>query len=240
MNMKTQIASVEPIKIFYSYSHQDETYAKELDKYLITLKRKKIISTWYDRKIGAGEEWKKKIDDELNTAQIILLLISIDFMNSEYCYDKELAMAMLRNQIGAATIIPVILRKIPNIDDTPFSKFQFLPKDGKPIDHWDNKEDAWVDVAEGIAKHCKSIIKEKSKKYEKVDIVGLPNTKNIIRPVVFNEQMNNQKREMDLWKMSLNAKIDPKLILETRNNVKVAKAELSDKLFEKWGKYMKD
>jgi hypothetical protein len=240
MNMKTQNASVDPIKIFYSYSHQDETYAKELDKYLITLKHKKIISTWYDRKIGAGEEWKKKIDDELNSAHIILLLISIDFMNSEYCYDKELTMAMLRNQVGAATIIPVILRKIPNIEDTPFSKFQSLPKDGKPIDHWDNKEDAWVDVAEGIAKHCKSIMKERSKKFEKVENVNLPNPKNIVRTVVFKEQMNNQKREMDLWKMSLDADTDPELIIETRNDVKIAQAEISDKLFEKWGKFMKD
>ena len=79
--------SSENIEIFFSYSHEDEKLRDELEKHLSILKRSGLISVWHDRKIGAGDEWKGQIDDHLNSANIILLLISPDFLSSDYCYD---------------------------------------------------------------------------------------------------------------------------------------------------------
>jgi hypothetical protein len=238
--MGIQNMSSEPIKVFYSYSHIDESFAKDLDKYLVMLKRKKIIDTWFDRKIGAGEEWEKRIEEELNQAQITILLISIDFMNSEYCYEKELAKAMVRHELGETVIIPIIIRKIPNINETPFSKFQFLPKDGKPVDHWENAEDAWVDIAEGITKQCHNIIELRSKRINNLNKNWNQFEKDQAQNIFIQMEMDDHKQEMELWKMSQVPGIDPNVIFEIRQNVMKAKAETSKKLFEKWDTYINE
>ena len=78
--------STKTLKIFYSYAHEDETLQTELEKHLSNLRRQGYITTWHDRDISAGQEWKREINDHLNEAHIILLLVSPDFMNTDYCY----------------------------------------------------------------------------------------------------------------------------------------------------------
>ena len=136
-------------KIFISYSHKDETHRGELEVHLAMLKRKELVSVWHDRKIVAGNDWKNEIDNNLESADIILFLISPDFLASEYCYDIEAKKAMERHQAGLAKIISIIVR---NCDwhDCDFSKFQVLPKDAKPIALWEDKDSAWVDVTNGL------------------------------------------------------------------------------------------
>src|SRR5688572_2831891 len=95
-----------PIKVFYSYSHKDEQFRQELEAHLSALKRINIISEWHDRKITAGEEWSNAIDQNLETAQIILLLISADFLNSDYCYEIEMKRAMEKHETKEAIVIP--------------------------------------------------------------------------------------------------------------------------------------
>lgn len=145
----------EPMELFYSYAHEDEKYCGILEKWLTLLMREKIISTWYDRKINAGNEWAHEIDKHLNTAQIILLLASPDFIASDYCYLIEMKKALRRHKRGEARVIPVILRPV-ELKHTPFGKIQALPSNGKPITNWpsrdDNFDDAFHDVAEGIRK----------------------------------------------------------------------------------------
>src|SRR5690349_20333746 len=138
------------VKLFYSYAHEDGELRKELDKYLAILRTDGIIECWYDRQITAGEEWKGKIDANLNSADIILLLISADFFNSDYCRDVELRRAMARHEQGEAVVIPVILRPSPWKKAT-FSKLQALPTDGEPVTTWPHGRDAaFTDVSEGI------------------------------------------------------------------------------------------
>ncbi len=79
-----------PVSVFYSSAHEDEALRKELEKHLSSLRRQKLISEWHDRQIGAGTEWAPQIDEHLKTASIILLLISSDFMDSDYCYGIEM------------------------------------------------------------------------------------------------------------------------------------------------------
>jgi parallel beta-helix repeat protein len=145
-----QISS-EDIEVLISYSHIDEALRNELEKHLSILKRQKLISTWYDRKIGAGEEWKGQIDDHLDSAQIILLLISADFLASDYCYDIEMKRAMERHESGEARVIPIILRPV-DWKGAPFGKLQALPTNAEPIvsKKWGCADEAFVDVARGL------------------------------------------------------------------------------------------
>ena len=100
----------KPARIFISYAHEDEDLRKEIEKQLAILCRQGLIETWHDRRIGAGTEWAGAIDRELEAADIILLLVSADFLASDYIYDIELKRAMERHEAGTVTVIPVILR----------------------------------------------------------------------------------------------------------------------------------
>jgi tetratricopeptide (TPR) repeat protein len=140
-----------PVEIFYSYSHKDEKLRERLEKHLSILRREGVISGWTDRKITGGNEWAGEIDEHLESARIILLLISADFLASDYCYDKEMMRAMERHNSGEAVVIPVILRDV-DWSGAPFGKLQGLPKDAKPVTLWANRDKAFKNVAVGIRK----------------------------------------------------------------------------------------
>lgn len=142
-------AAQGPIEVFYSYSHKDAALRDKLETHLSTLKRQGVISGWHDRKISAGAEWAGQIDWHLNTAGVILLLISADFLASNYCYEKEMQRAMERHEAGEARVIPIILRDV-DWSGAPFSKLQALPTDARPVTRWSNRDTAFADVARGI------------------------------------------------------------------------------------------
>ena len=104
--------SSKSIEVFLSYSHRDEDLREKLTKHLGLLQRQGLISAWFDRKIDAGTEWEQTIDAHLETASIILLLVSADFLASNYCYDIEMQRAMNRHEAREACVIPVILRAV--------------------------------------------------------------------------------------------------------------------------------
>jgi hypothetical protein len=154
--MTTLSTAPRAIQLFYSYAHKDEALRDELEKHLSILKRKGILSTWHDRRITAGSEWANEIDENLNAAQVILLLISPDFIASEYCYDVEMKRALERHAAREALAIPVILRPV-DWSDAPFAKLQAVPRDGKPITLWSNPDEAWYDVAKHIRARCAAL-----------------------------------------------------------------------------------
>lgn len=137
------------IEIFISYSHKDSELMGELMRHLSTLSKKSIIRNWHDREITAGSEWRGKIHEHLNSAQVILLLISSDFLASDYCYDVELKHAIERHEQNQARVIPVILRPV-HWQDERFSKLQALPTNAIPITSWNNRDEAFLDVVNGI------------------------------------------------------------------------------------------
>ncbi len=136
-------------EIFYAYAREDEDLRDELEKHLRMLEREGVITSWHDRKIGAGKEWEGEIDTHLNTARVILLLISSDFVDSDYCWDVEVKRAMERHEAGEARVIPVILRPV-DWKGALFGKLQVLPTDAKPVTSWANQDEAFLDVARGI------------------------------------------------------------------------------------------
>jgi formylglycine-generating enzyme required for sulfatase activity len=137
------------IQVFFSYSHRDEDLRDELAKSLKLLERQGIIQSWHDRRISAGTEWANQIDDNLNSADIILLLVSNDFLASDYCYDLEMQQAMERHRAGEARVIPIILRPC-DWQSAPFGKLQALPKNAEPVIKWNLIDDAFLDIAQAI------------------------------------------------------------------------------------------
>src|SRR5512135_3006988 len=145
-----------PISLFYSYSHKDEALRDELETHLTLLRRQGVVHGWHDRRITAGTEWEGQIDQHLEAADVILLLVSADFLASDYCYDKEMKRALERHGAGTARVIPVILRPC-DWHTAPFWKLQALPKDGKPVTTWTNRDEAFTDIARGIREAVASL-----------------------------------------------------------------------------------
>ncbi len=145
-----------PIDVFISYSHKDDELLEEFVTHLANLKHQGKITAWYDRAIEAGEEWEAQIKGQLESARIILLLISPPFMGSNYCYDIEMQRAIARHNQGTARVIPIILRPC-DWKDSPFSKLQVLPKDAKPVTQWSDRDTAFLNVVEGIRKAVNSL-----------------------------------------------------------------------------------
>lgn len=146
----------EPIEVFISYSHKDESLKDELYVHLANLTRQGKIRPWQDRAIEAGTEWDAEIKAHLESAGVILLLITPRFIASEYCFDKEMQRAMERHAVGTARVVPIIMKPC-DWQDTPFSKLQVLPKDAKPVTSWSDQDEALLDVVKGIRRAVDSI-----------------------------------------------------------------------------------
>ena len=139
-----------PVKIFICYAHEDEALLIRLKAHLKPLERQGQIENWHDRNISAGSEWEQEISQRLNDAQIILLLISPDFMNSEYCYGTELKRALERHKRGEVLVVPVIGRHV--YWQGTLGQLQALPKDAIPITdpYWHDQDRALHNVTEGL------------------------------------------------------------------------------------------
>src|SRR5215510_8416258 len=125
------------LDVFFSYSHIDEPLCEELKGHLTALERRNVIKTWTDCQITAGNERRDEIEKHLDSADVILLLVSSDFLKSDFCYLIETSRALLRHESGDARVIPVVVRPV-FWKNEPISWIQFLPKDGKPATSWNN------------------------------------------------------------------------------------------------------
>jgi len=135
--------------VFFSYSHKDEAIRDQLETHLAMLRRQGVISTWHDRRLIAGDSIDDGIARELERADIILLLVSPDFLASDYCYGVEVARALERHAAGEARVIPIILRPC-DWHTAPFGKLLASPTDGRPVTKWTDPDDAFLDIAKAI------------------------------------------------------------------------------------------
>ncbi len=141
--------SSTPVEVFYSYAHKDEAFRNKLETHLSLLQRQGLITAWHDRHILPGTDWSQAIDEHLERASVILLLISADFLASDYCYGIEMQRALERHQANEARVIPILLRPV-DWKSAPFAHLQALPTGAKPITTWSNRDAAFTDVAAGI------------------------------------------------------------------------------------------
>ncbi|MFC3077682.1 toll/interleukin-1 receptor domain-containing protein [Phenylobacterium terrae] len=144
--------------VFFSYSHADEGLRDQLEKQLAMLKRQGVIDTWHDRRIGAGVHIDHAINEHINSDEIILLLVSPDFIASDYCYEIEMKRAMERHAAGEAVVVPVILRAC-DWHHAPFGKLNATPRDGKPITQWPDADEAFLQVAKAVRAAAKGLAK---------------------------------------------------------------------------------
>jgi CheY-like chemotaxis protein len=155
-----------PVSLFYSYAHEDEALRDELRGHLKILERRGLLSSWHDREIKPGEEWHSRIDAQLQMADLVLLLVSKDFIESDYIFGNELTVAMQRHDAGLSTVVPIIVRAIAiEADDReafPFLRLQGLPTDMRPVTSWPNRDEAWTNVAKGLRATVKAIHEKKA------------------------------------------------------------------------------
>jgi len=146
------------LRLFYCYSHADSALRKKLEEHLSLLKRDNLIAEWFDGKIGPGKDIDQSIDESLARSDIVLLLISAAFLHSDYCWDKEMTRALERQEQGLARVIPIILRPVEDgWQSTVFGRLKALPRDGKPVTKWANRDAAWADIVNGIRKAAKEL-----------------------------------------------------------------------------------
>ncbi len=192
-----------PVKVFFCYAHEDEYLLEKLKTQLKPLLRQGLIDVWYDRDISAGAEWEQEIRRHLNTADIILLLVSPDFMDSEYCYSTEMKGAIERHERGEARVIPIILR--PVYWQGVLSKLQALPKDARPVvsQYWHSLDDAFFDIAENIRK-----VVEKSTSQP---AISLPEEFHVVNTLLEKGKKKSDAKAYQLSQQELIDKNDPSL-----------------------------
>ncbi len=157
---KSKNTKREAIKVFFSYAHEDEALRDKLANHLKVMERTGVIESWHDRQILPGQEWDGQIDDNLATADIILLLVSDDFLASDYCWNVEVKQALKRHEDNDACVIPIILREV-DWNRAPFSKLQALPKNAEAVTNWANQDQAFTDIARGIRKAVEELTGKK-------------------------------------------------------------------------------
>ncbi len=143
------------LKLFYVYAREDENFRDELETHLSLLKREGVNTSWHDRLISPGEDWRSEIDREIENAEIIALLLSPDFLASDFCYEVEAQRALERHKSGDVVVLPIVVRPI-EFEETPFAHLQSLPEDAKPVSRWDDRDEAWLDVARGLRVVCRN------------------------------------------------------------------------------------
>lgn len=136
-------------KLFFSYSHKDEELRNELETHLALLKRQGVISSWHDRRITAGSDFDQTINSELESSQIVLLLVSAHFLASDYCYEKEMTRAIEKHEDGSSVVIPVILHPC-DWHSGPFGHLRATPTDGKPVSMYANQHEAFAIIAKDV------------------------------------------------------------------------------------------
>ena len=155
------MSNTASLRVFISYSHQDEDCKDDSIVHLATLRRQGKILTWQDGDIEAGIEWDTEIKQQLESAEVILLLLTPHFLASDYCFVMEMKRAIQRHQDGTTRVIPIITKPC-DWEDTYLSKLQTLPENTKPITQWNNRNAAFLDVVKGIRRIVESLQSDKN------------------------------------------------------------------------------
>lgn len=137
------------LRLFYSYSHEDEALRARLEQHLSLLQRQGILLGWHDRKLLAGANHADEVDKHLESADIILFLISPGFIHSDYLWDREMRRALERHDRGEAVVLPILTRPV-DWQDAPFAPLLALPRGGQPVTAWQDQDEAWAHIAREI------------------------------------------------------------------------------------------
>jgi hypothetical protein len=137
------------LRLFYSYADKDEALRERLEVHLKLLERQGLIEPWHQRCLLPGSDARAETDRHLDQADLVLLLVSVDFLASNECWDEQMTRALERHETGKARVVPVLLRPC-DLLSAPFAKLTPLPEDRVPVTRWTDQEDAWANVAHGL------------------------------------------------------------------------------------------
>ncbi len=175
---------MEPVNIFYSYAHQDEAYRDELSNYLGVLVKNGKIREWHDRKIEPGIDFNIEIENKIESSQIIIFLITENFLNSDYCFGIEVKKAFILQVQGRIKIVPVLVKPCL-FDESRFSQLQIIPRHAQPISTSASREAAFNEVAKEIRDIVAEVLDSvPTQKIEVDDSKGHPDSLNIVRQQV--------------------------------------------------------
>src|SRR5689334_12613081 len=138
---------MRPVSIFYSYSSEDAIFQQKLDEHLSDLRRSRLITTWSDQQMRPGTEWQHEIEAQLKSADIILLLVSSRYLNSNYCYDVEMKKALEQYYERGAHVLAILLSPT-RWETTPLQQLPVLPVGRKPITEWQNQDTAFLNIVD--------------------------------------------------------------------------------------------
>lgn len=248
--LMSEPAKIEvPVEIFCSYSHKDRELREEFEKHVAMMKRRNFIKVWHDQRILAGGDWKGEIDEHLNSADIIALFVSSDFLASDYCYEKEMKQAMRRQEQRDAFVVPVIVRSCDS-SDAPFGHLQAIPTDALPVTKWKDRDEAWTDVADRLKITVMQVLQRnmtKVKEQVKRELPGL-DLKKIFDSYQDRNDFENammlsmpadtegQKRQMDRWEI---LQEEQKKIFEIQQDVTANKAATQAAAYKRWEEYLR-
>lgn len=157
--------SANPLQVFIIYAREDEPFRAELKAQLLPMERAGLLRVWTDRELVAGKYWEPAIRNQLQKADIILLLVSSSYFQSDYIHDVEIKEALGRHARGEAHVIPIIVRPCDWESDPAIRLLQVLPTDGIPVNdirYWHTREAAWVDVVRGMQRTLKQFQGERA------------------------------------------------------------------------------
>ncbi len=172
---ENQANGIEPIEVFISYSQEDERSKQQLETHLTMLRREGSIRPWQSQQIEPGQEWEQETAKHIDSAQIILLLVSPSFLASDQLYENEMMRAMERQASGAARVIPIIIRSV-DLGQTAFNKLQALPRNGKPVDTWRNADEVWSSIAQEIRQVCEHLRERQARRKQATHSVQITDT----------------------------------------------------------------
>jgi hypothetical protein len=229
---------MEPkIEIFLSYSRQDEKFCRELMQHLVVLQRRQSVTFWYDREIKPGTHWAREIEKHVHAAQIILLLVSADYLASALFSGEEVRLALQRQQEGKARVIPILVRPCA-WKDTTIGDLKVLPTNEKPVSQWSNSDLAFVDITRGI----REIIKDQPISTASEDVTpSAPMSMDEKRLADLEQELREYSLYIQSWGAFLGTSNDPKekakaqaAIAKQQESIATALTEYR-MLVRKWG-----
>jgi hypothetical protein len=138
------------LQLFYSYSHRDAALLDQLRTAINQLVHDGLIADWYDGELPAGSRWSREIAQRLQSADVILLLVSSDFLASDFCRSYEMNIALQRESAGDALVIPILLRPVADWQRSEFAHLTTLPRNRRAVTLWSNRDLAYASIVEDV------------------------------------------------------------------------------------------
>jgi hypothetical protein len=186
-------ANSKRITVFYSYARKEKQLRDRLAAHLTLLKRQGFIADWSDQDVKPGQEWRKEVSKKLESADIILLLVSPSFIETNYCESTEVDIALQRHEAGEAWVIPILLRSV-DWESSAIGKLQALPYNLKPVDLWSNRDSAFTEISKNIRSLVMDLrsTEDKSKRKNTEEDALLPSDRVMTQP--------RRRKKRDLYK----------------------------------------